>query len=108
MSGDLPDIITVDGPNISAYVSNNIIQPLDGVSDKDKSVYLDSIIEQGTIDNKLYALGAMESSVGLYYNKDIIEKAGIEIPSMDDPWTWDEFYNYAQSKKCYSTEGLPN
>ena len=24
MSGDLPDIITVDGPNISAYVSNKI------------------------------------------------------------------------------------
>ncbi|MDD7752984.1 MAG: extracellular solute-binding protein, partial [Clostridiales bacterium] len=41
MSGDLPDIITVDGPNISAYVSNNIIQPLDGVSDEDKSAYLD-------------------------------------------------------------------
>ena len=34
MSGDLPDIITVDGPNVSAYVANNIIQPLEGVSEK--------------------------------------------------------------------------
>ena len=99
MSGDLPDIITVDGPNVSAYVANNIIQPLEGVSEKDKSVYLDSIIEQGTVNNKLYALGAMESSVGLYYNKDIIEKAGIEIPSMDDPWTWDEFYEVCEKIK---------
>ena len=66
---------------------------------KDKSVYLDSIIEQGTVNNKLYALGAMESSVGLYYNKDIIEKAGIEIPSMDDPWTWDEFYEVCEKIK---------
>ena len=104
MSGDLPDIITVDGPNISAYVSNNIIQPLDGVSDEDKSAYLDSIIQQGTIDNKLYALGAMESSVGLFYNKDIIEKAGIEIPSMNNPWTWDEFYEVCEKVKNFIPE----
>ena len=28
MSGDLPDVITIDGPNVSAYAANNIIQPL--------------------------------------------------------------------------------
>ena len=41
----------------------------------------------------------MESSVGLYYNKDIIEKAGVEIPSMNDPWTWDEFYEVCEKIK---------
>ena len=28
ISGDLPDVIAVDGPNISAYAANGIIQPL--------------------------------------------------------------------------------
>ncbi|MDD6704703.1 MAG: extracellular solute-binding protein, partial [Clostridiaceae bacterium] len=28
MSGGLPDVITVDGPNVAAYAVNNIIQPL--------------------------------------------------------------------------------
>ena len=28
MSGDLPDVLTVDGPNIAAYAENGIIQPL--------------------------------------------------------------------------------
>ena len=32
------------------------------------------------MNDDLYALGVMESSVGFYYNKDIIEEAGIEIP----------------------------
>ena len=31
-------------------------------------------------NNKLYALGAMESSVGLYYNKEILDEAGIQVP----------------------------
>ena len=85
MSGDLPDVITVDGPNISAYAANGIIQPLAELSEEEKSAYLDSILDQGTIDGKLYALGAMESSVGLYYNKAILEEAGIAVPDKDHP-----------------------
>ena len=50
-----------------------------------------SIIDQGTYKDKLYALGAMESSVGLYYNKDILKEAGISIPDADHPWTQSQF-----------------
>lgn len=91
MSGDLPDVITVDGPNISAYAANGIIQPLSELTEEEKRVYLDSIIEQGTVGGELYALGAMESSVGLYYNKDILAEAGIDVPEAGNPWTLSEF-----------------
>lgn len=91
MSGGLPDVLTVDGPNIAAYAENGIIQPLAKLSNKEKSAYLDSIIAQGTYDNKLYALGAVESSVGLYYNKDILAEAGVSVPDANHPWTWSEF-----------------
>ena len=79
MSGGLPDVLTVDGPNVSAYAANGIIQPLAEISEEERSVYLESIIDQGTYDGKLYALGVLESSVGMYYNKDILEEAGIEV-----------------------------
>lgn len=109
MSGDLPDVITVDGPNVAAYAENGIIQPLAELSDDEKSVYLDSILEQGTYDGKLYALGAMESSVGLYYNKDILEEAGITVPTADDPWTWSEFTEILEKLKplMNSKKGYP-
>ena len=99
MSGDLPDVITVDGPNVAAYAANNIIQPLAELSDDERSVYLDSILDQGTYDDKLYALGAMESSVGLYYNKEILEEAGITVPAANDPWTWTEFTEILEQLK---------
>ena len=82
MAGGLPDVLTVDGPNISAYAANGIIQPLADLTEEEESEYLPSIIEQGTVNDDLYALGVMESSVGFYYNKDIIEEAGIEIPDI--------------------------
>lgn len=91
MSGDLPDVLTVDGPNIAAYAANGIIQPLAELKEDEKGEYLQSIIEQGTYNNQLYALGAMESSVGLYYNKDILKEAGIEVPDAKHPWTRTEF-----------------
>lgn len=104
MSGDLPDVITVDGPNISAYAANGIIQPLSPLSDEERDVYLPSIIEQGTVDGKLYALGAMESSVGLYVNKDILERAGVEIPDKEHPWTWSQFLEILAKVKPITDE----
>ncbi len=104
MSGDLPDVITVDGPNVAAYAANGIIQPLAEISDDDRAVYLDSILEQGTVNDKLYALGAMESSVGLYYNKTILEKAGIKVPDKDNPWTFSEFLEILEKIKPITDE----
>ena len=40
ISGGLPDVITVDGPNISVYAANNIIQPFSNLSEEEKSIYL--------------------------------------------------------------------
>ena len=99
MSGDLPDVLTVDGPNIAAYASNGIIQPLEELTEEEKGVYLESIIEQGTYDGKLYALGAMESSVGLYYNKEILKEAGVDIPDAGHPWTHSEFLDILEKIK---------
>lgn len=99
MSGDLPDVLTVDGPNIAAYASNGIIQPLAEMTAQEKGVYLESIIEQGTYNGKLYALGAMESSVGLYYNKEILKEAGVEVPDAENPWTHSEFLDVLEKVK---------
>ena len=109
LSGNLPDVLTVDGPNVAAYAANGIIQPLAELTDEEKSIYLDSIIEQGTYDGKLYALGAMESSVGLYYNKEILREAGIDVPEPGDPWTFTEFLEILERLKpiMESKKGYP-
>ena len=99
LSGNLPDVLTVDGPNVAAYAANGIIQPLAELTEEEKGIYLDSIIEQGTFNDKLYALGAMESSVGLYYNKAILREAGIEVPEAGNPWTFSEFLDILERLK---------
>ncbi len=99
LSGGLPDVLTLDGPNVAAYAANNIIQPLAPLTEEERSEYLESILDQGTYNDQLYALGVMESSVGLYYNKDILEEAGIEIPDAQHPWTTSEFMDILETLK---------
>ena len=45
MSGDLPDVLTVDGPNIAAYAENGIIQPLAKLTDEEKKNIEDLVNE---------------------------------------------------------------
>ncbi len=104
MAGGLPDVLTVDGPNVAAYAANGIIQPLAELTEEERSIYLESILEQGTYDGSLYALGVMESSVGLYYNKDILERAGVKVPDADHPWTWSEFMDILAKVKPVTDE----
>ena len=58
--------------------------------------FLDSTKNQGTYDGKIYAIGATESSVALYYNRDMLDEAGIKAPDkLEDAWTWSEFADVA-------------
>lgn len=92
-SNDLPDILYVDGPNISNYAADGIIVPIDDYfTDEDLNDFVDSIKVQGTYEGSLYALGATESSVALFYNKDMTDAAGITMPDkLEDALTWSEF-----------------
>ncbi|WP_086443957.1 ABC transporter substrate-binding protein [Candidatus Enterococcus lemimoniae] len=94
-TNSLPDVLTLDGPNTAAYANADVIEPLDDyLEDANMEDVLDSIIQQGTYNKKFYAFGFSESSVGIYYNRQLFKKAGIKedaLPTLDKPWTWNEF-----------------
>lgn len=89
----LPDVLTLDGPNTAAYAKSGILAPIDDyVTNKDD--LLQSIIDEGTYDGKLYSLGYSESGVGIFYNKKMLKDAGVDLstlPTIEDPWTYDEY-----------------
>ncbi|KMY50977.1 ABC transporter substrate-binding protein [Peribacillus loiseleuriae] len=95
-SNTLPDLLSLDGPNVANYADAGIIQPIDGLI-KDQDDFVPSIITQGTYDKKLYTVGATESTVALFYNVKMLEDAGIKPPTtLEEAWTWDEFYQAAK------------
>ncbi|MCG8502235.1 MAG: sugar ABC transporter substrate-binding protein [Firmicutes bacterium] len=97
-SGGLPDVLAVDGPNISNYAFSNILVPLDPFFEKEELTdFVSSIIDQGTYSDKLYALGICESTVVLFYNKKLLSAARIQPPTtLENAWTWEEFYEVSK------------
>ena len=93
LSNKLPDVLDVDGPFVAQYAWSGILEPIgDLVTKQMRKDFLPSIIEQGTYKDKLYTLGAFESGLALYYNKKILDDAGITPPTrIEDAWSWDEF-----------------
>ncbi|WP_413527498.1 ABC transporter substrate-binding protein [Marinilactibacillus psychrotolerans] len=109
-TNSLPDVITLDGPNTAAYANSKIIQPLDDYV-KASEDFLPSIIEQGTYNDELYSIGYSESGVGFFYNKPMMEEAGIKLdslPTVDDPWTWDEFNTLLETLNTYYEKPVLN
>lgn len=101
-TNSLPDVLTLDGPNTAAYARSNILLDLtDYISEEVKEDFLPTALEQGMYEGGLYSLAIQESTVAVYYNKDMFVEAGlinsVETAeedlgiSVDQPWTFEEF-----------------
>lgn len=93
LSGQLPDLLDFDGPNLYNYTWAGHLIPLDEfVTPEMKKDFLPSIIAQGEYNGKLYALGTFDSGLAIWGNKAYLEKAGVRIPKgIGDPWDMKEF-----------------
>jgi multiple sugar transport system substrate-binding protein len=51
-----------------------------------------------TTNGKLWGIGSNPATIVLYYNKDLLSKAGVAFPpeSVTNPWTWQQFVNAAK------------
>lgn len=82
--GQGPDVTDDFGGSIPKYAMQNIAMPLDDfikAENFDTSVYVDSAMQLMKFQDKVYGLPLSVNVFALYYNKDLLEKAGIkELP----------------------------
>ena len=109
LSGDLPDILDLDGPQMAGFVNAGALTSLDEyTSDELLSDVLPSLIAQGTYDDgKLYALGQFESGLSFWGNKSYLENAGVRIPTLDEPWDQVEFLDALDKLKALEEVEYP-
>jgi ABC-type glycerol-3-phosphate transport system substrate-binding protein len=105
-AGDLPDAFDLDGPLVARFVDAALLAPLGaGFSPSELDDFLPSIIEQGTIDGRLYALGAFDSAAVLYYDRDLLERAGVKVP-LERGFSWPELLAACQTLLAAGIEPL--
>lgn len=88
LSGELPDIIDVDGPVMPNWAWAGYLQPLD----IDESLIEDFLPGAlGYWDGELYSVGLWDAAVALFARQSVLEANDIRIPTLEEPWTLEEF-----------------
>lgn len=104
-NGGLPDVFTIDGVRVGEFDDAGAIVPIGSYfTEEDLADFNPSIIQQGTYKDELYTVGTFDSSVGIFYNKDMFEAAGITPATKEDPWTLEELTDAAAkltTDDCY-------
>ena len=94
-TGNLPDLLDFDGPDLYNYAWSGKLDPLESCVARTPGLRADllpSILQQGTYEGRLYGLGTFDSGLGLYVRPSILHRLGIRIPTgVNDAWTASEF-----------------
>lgn len=87
-----PDIIVYDGPNTQSYAAAGILLPITKYLPKGwEDDILPATRDEHSYNGEVYSPGIEQTTVALYYNKDLTDAAGITPPqTLDKAWTWPE------------------
>ncbi|MDX1520814.1 MAG: extracellular solute-binding protein [Anaerolineae bacterium] len=88
LAGELPDIIDVDGPVMPNWAWSGYMTPLQ-LSEGALDNFLPGAI--GEWDGQVYSVGLWDAAIAMYARKSVLEENGIRIPTLDEPWTLEEF-----------------
>lgn len=90
-NNNAPDILNID--TFADYANEGLLLPVsDYCPDELFADFFPSFIEQSVIDGVCWAVPDLASARALYYNADILEEAGVDVPT-----TWAELEDACQA-----------
>ncbi|RKE17772.1 extracellular solute-binding protein [Streptomyces sp. TLI_171] len=102
----LPCILDADGPNVPNWAWGGYLAPLDmNGSETAVADQLPSTV--GTYNDKLYAFGHYDVALTMFARKSVLQAHNIRIPTIDKPWTSDEFTAALAALKASGTFEQP-
>ena len=102
-AGTNSDISIIGTRWLLDFVKDGVAEPLDGYMDQAfKDRFIPVFLKPGQIDGKLYGLPIAASARALYYNKDMLAKAGFP----NGPATWDDVAAAAKKIKDAGAAGF--
>lgn len=97
-AGSVPDLSTALPNQMVEMIDADAIIPLDDLINKiGRDRFYEAPLKEATLDGKTYAVPLYSHAQVMWYRKDLLKNAGLEVPT-----TWDELYEAA--KKINSSE----
>ena len=72
---------------------------------EDKQDFYDNALQLATVDGKVFAWPQWVTAVAMYGNLTFFEEKGVTPPTIEDPWTWQEFVEACRTLTYTRTDG---
>ncbi|WP_299541519.1 sugar ABC transporter substrate-binding protein [uncultured Streptomyces sp.] len=89
-SKSLPDVLQLDASEMPTFAAAKGLIPLEDLGLTTKDIP-DGIVNFGSYDGTYYGAARTVNTLALFYNKDILDKAGLKVPT-----TWAEMQSTAK------------
>ncbi len=100
-NNDAPDILNIDV--FASYQAEGLLRPAqDYISAETYAKFYQSFLDQSVVDGTVWAVPDLASCRAMYYNKDILDAAGVAVPT-----TFDELVAAAEAIKAYDDSIYP-
>nr|WP_246316473.1 extracellular solute-binding protein [Kineococcus aurantiacus] len=86
--GTSPDVILIDNPAVSTLADTGMLTTTDDLG-LDTSTIDENLLAAGVVDGKTYGVPVGANTLALYYNKAILDAAGVDPTSITDWATLD-------------------
>jgi multiple sugar transport system substrate-binding protein len=91
------NVFRVTSPNLPRYAKQDILSEITPyLTDEDRADFYESAFQVATVDGKIWAWPLWVTAISLFANTDILAERGVDLPTMEEPWTWDEFVEAAR------------
>lgn len=99
-NGESVDLVEANDQSFPVYPARNMLLPIADYVDVTDSLYLASTTEAFTYGGVAYAVGAVANPCVIYYNVDLLEQNGVDLPRdlyEAGEWDWDAFREIAMA-----------
>jgi multiple sugar transport system substrate-binding protein len=104
-AGDPPDVFVIDYRRFGLLENSGVLEPVGPYLDKSTVIHATDFYTKPmvpfTVNGVLQCLPMNMSSLEVFYNKDLFDKAHVPYPKAG--WTWDEFLNDAKAITALGT-----
>jgi multiple sugar transport system substrate-binding protein len=97
LAGTLPDILDVDGPVMPNWAWAGYMQPLQ-IDESKIENFLPGT--KGVWNGQLYSIGLWDAAVAMVTRQSYLDELGLRTPTLDQPWTAEEFQGALDAAKA--------
>jgi len=100
------NVFSVSGNDLLRLSRAGILSALDPfLTEEDRQDFYASGLDAARADGKVYAWPVWVTAVSVVANPDLFAERGVEMPSLEKPWTWDEFVTACQKLTFTRADG---